>query len=76
MLKYYKEQAKTIPQLQVISASKEKGSPWGVGIAYNGIINTIFPHPSENCNIEELHGTYEIIWIITSDDMSNNRQYA
>ena len=76
VLKYYNEKAKTVPQLQVISASKEKGSSWGVGIAYNGIINTIFPHPSEHCNIKELHGTYEIIWMITSDDMSTCRQYA
>ena len=41
VLKYYNKKAKTVPQLQVISASKEKGSSWGVGIAYNGIINTI-----------------------------------
>ena len=68
--------AKTIPQLQVVSASKEKGSSWGVDIAYNGKEHTIFPLPSENCNIKKLNGTYDIIWMLTNEEMCNNRQYC
>ena len=76
VLKYYNKKAKTVPQLQVMSASKEKESSWGVGVFFDGLINTICPDPSQKCRFEELHGTYEILWMFTSDDMTNCNRNA
>ena len=78
VLKYYNKKAKTIPQLQVMSASKEKGSSWGVGVFFDGLMNTICPDPDpkHKCRFEQLHGTYEILWMFTSDDMTNCNRNA